>query len=290
MSRIGLLLLSLLWTLSVCARTSLPGNGTADSLPVLRPVVSAYTVEAGGSRLADTYLTPLIYNGWDVAFSYERMQAMKFSPEKWVMQLRAGLNFDRTHNRVGNASMWNINLHVDWGMMHRWRLPFGISLAAGGSTMLQGGCLYSTRNGNNPASARAAWTVNATGMAVWNFKIARLPIALRYQPVLPVAGVFFSPEYGQLYYEIYLGDRSGLVNGAWWGNYFGMENLVTADFRFGDTSLRIGYRGNILSTKVNNIVTRAVTNCFVIGVSGEWVSLSSRHAIDRQARIVSALY
>ena len=45
----------------------------ADS--VVRPVLSAYMVEAGSAHVCDTYLTPLHYSGWSAAFSYERMQA-----------------------------------------------------------------------------------------------------------------------------------------------------------------------------------------------------------------------
>ena len=67
------------------------------------------------------------------------------------------------------------------------------------------------------------------------------------------------------------------------------SNLLTADLRFGATALRIGYRGRVASSKVNNIVTREITNAFVIGVSGEWLSLSpGRTAIDE--KIISAYY
>lgn len=139
-------------------------------------------------------------------------------------------------------------------------------------------------------AVEAAWTVNLTGYAAWNTRIGRLPLTLRYQPTLPVAGVFFSPDYGELFYEISLGNRSGLVHCAWWGNYFRMENLVTADLHFGATCLRLGLRSNVLSTKVNNIVTRVVTTAAVIGISGEWMSLNPSRGIDSKARIISALY
>ena len=61
----------------------------------LRPVTSSYTYEIGGATLANTYLTPLKYKGWDMALNYERMQAMKFNPEKWVMRLTAGIDLNR---------------------------------------------------------------------------------------------------------------------------------------------------------------------------------------------------
>ena len=175
-------------------------------------------------------------------------------------------------------------------MMHRWQVAKGVTLAAGGSTTLDLGCRYSMRNGNNPASVRAAWTVNATGYAAWNFNIGSLPVTLCYQPTLPVIGAFFAPEYGQLYYEMYLGNWDGLAHAAHWGNYFEMENVITADLRFSATSLRIGYRNSILSTHINNITTRMATHGIVLGLTHEWVSLSSRKGLDADARIISALY
>lgn len=259
---------------------------------ICRPVTAAYTLEAGSAHLNDTYLTPLKYTGQNYALGYERMQAMKFSPEKWVMQLGGRLNFGRTLNPARNATMYDLSLELSWGMMHRWDIYAlsGLRLYGGGMTSLDVGALYLSRNGNNPVSAKAAWTVGLTGAAVYNFSISRLPICLRYQPTLPVTGVFFSPDYGELYYEIYLGNHKGLAHMAHWGNYFRLDNLLTADLRLGSTNLRLGYRNDILSTKVNNIVSQRITHTFIIGVSGEWMSLPRSGVLSPKAKIISALY
>ena len=267
-------------------------DDTSLTEPVIRPVTSAYTIEGGSSHIADTYLTPLRYSGWTTALSYERMQAMRFDPERWVMRLTTSFALEKTDNPSRNASVWGVDANVSWGMMRRFHLSSvpSLTLAGGGSAELNIGALYSTRNGNNPVSAKASATVNITGYATWNFTLWRLPVTVRYQPTLPVAGAFFSPDYGELYYEIYLGDTSGLAHAAWWGNYFRLDNLLTADLHFGGTSLRLGYHGNILSTKVNDIVTRNISHCAVVGVTGEWMTLNRRHPISKEARIISALY
>lgn len=261
-----------------------------DEPTTLRPVTSSYTYEIGGATLANTYLTPLKYKGWDMALNYERMQAMKFNPEKWVMRLTAGIDLNRTDNPAKNATMWRLVADFSWGMTYRFKLPHNITLAGGGSTSLDLGCVYNARNGNNPVAVEAAWTVNLTGYASWNAKIGRLPVTLRYQPTIPLTGVFFSPDYGELFYEIYLGNHSGLAHCAWWGNYFRMENLVTADMHLGATSLRVGFRNNILSTSINDITTRTITYSAVIGVTTEWISLNPSRKADNNARIISALY
>ena len=262
----------------------------ADSVAPLRPVAAAYTLEAGSSQIVNTYLTPLRYSGMEMAFRYERMQAMRFNPDKWVMRLAAALKLDRTENPAKNAEMWRINGDLTWGMTYRWRLPHNITLAAGGSAGINLGVLYNQRNGNNPVAVEAAFTLNATGYASWQTRIGRLPITLRYQPTLPLTGIFFSPDYGELFYEIYLGNDKGLVHPAWWGNYFRFDNLLTADLHLGKTALRVGLAADVLSTKVNNITTRNVSWRAAIGVAGEWLSINPYKGLDRQARIISALY
>lgn len=257
---------------------------------ILRPVMSAYTIEAGSSHVTDTYLSPLSYTGQTAAFAYDRMQAMKFNPDKWVMGLRIEVGMDHTENPARNATIWGAGIASRWAMMYRLPVNSPVKFAVGGSTGINLGALYTTRNGNNPVAAKASWTVNLTGMATWSTRIGRLPLTLCYRPTLPLTGVFFSQGYGELYYEIYLGNRHGLVHGAWPGNYFSLDNLATADLRFGATNLRLGYHNTILSTKVNNIVTRMITHSVVVGVSGEWIGFDRRSGISAPTRVISAIY
>lgn len=281
--RIVLNIMSMLLPLLVAAQN--------DTVEIVRPVASAWEIGVGSSTIADTYLSPLKYDGLEFSLRYERRRAMKFNPEQWTMQFATEAVIDKTDNPMRYASMWYGGLDLSWGMTHRWRLPHNIIVSAGGSTSLDAGCIYSTRNGNNPASAKAAWTLNLTGDISWSTRLANRKLILRYQPTLPVIGAFFAPDYGELYYEIYLGNHSGLCHCAWWGNYFKMENRVTADWYLGKaTALRIGYDGNILSTKVNDVVTEMISHCVVVGVSGEWLSLASSRSLQTDARIISAIY
>ena len=57
-----------------CFLSAHAADGDTDTEAVVRPVTAAYTVEAGTSHLADTYLTPLKYSGWSMGLGYERMQ------------------------------------------------------------------------------------------------------------------------------------------------------------------------------------------------------------------------
>ena len=60
--------------LSLAATAAVAQNDSA-AVEILRPVTSAYSIEVGSSHLTDTYLTPLNYDGWTAAMSYERLQA-----------------------------------------------------------------------------------------------------------------------------------------------------------------------------------------------------------------------
>lgn len=272
----------------IAAASSLSASEPEEIL--LRPVTAAYTIEAGSSHLADTYLSPIRYSGWSLGAGYSRMQAMKFSPEKWVMALDTRVAAERTLNRVGNATMWYWGLDLHWAMMRRVRPASGFTVGFGAGPGLKAGCLYSQRNGNNPASAKAAFTIDLTGYVAWNTRVGRLPLTLIYRPSIPLTGVFFAPDYGELYYEIYLGNHSGLARMAWWGNYFALDHILAVDLHLGTTSLRIGYSGQFLSTKASDITSRMARHCAVVGVAGEWLSVSPRKKISPKARMINALY
>lgn len=264
-----------------------------DSIPKpIRPVTSAYMLNVGGASILDTYLTPIRYKGYNLRLGYERLQAMKFSPQRWVMQMSFGLNYDNVQNIVKNRTMHALMIDFEWGMMRKWDnilLP-SLKLYAGGSTAFKGGVIYNQYNSNNPVSAKIRWGVNLTGMIAYNVKIGKLPITLRYQPTIPMLGVFFSPDYGEAFYEIYIGNYANMIHFGWWGNRFDMTNLFTADLHFGATCLRIGYRGTIESSWVNNLNTQIFTNSAVIGISGEWINLNPSKKINSDAAIISALY
>lgn len=262
----------------------------SDSVETLRPVFSAYQLTAGSSHSADTYLSPLEYDGWSAGFGYQRLQAMKFDPLKWVMQLKFDVSFSRTLSPSRNSTLLYAGIGGSWAMMRRWRLPYNLSVGIGPGVSLDAGCYYMSRNGNNPASAKASLTIDASAYASWSTRIASIPVTLRYQAQLPVTGAFFSPDYGELYYEIYLGNHSGLAHCAWWGNYLNYNHQLIADINLGSTSLRIGYEGKYLSTKVNDLVTHSFNHSAIIGISCEWFTLSYKRPLSTQAKIISATY
>lgn len=274
------------------AQTDSVATFSEETLPIERPTINTFEAEVGRASILDTYLTPLRYTGVNLRLGYEGMRSTGFAPEQWIRQWRVGLEYANVQNPAGNHTMHSGMIEGSWGMMRRWRNVFTDKLDPylGFSTRLRGGALYCSHNSNNPASAKAHWSVNLSAMAVYNTHIGRLPVTLRYQAVLPVAGAFFAMEYGQSYYELSLGNTSGIVHFGWWGNRFDMENIATADLHFGKTVLRVGYRGHIETSYVHHINNRIFTHGFVIGISGEWMRLTPGKSTIPKTRVVSAMY
>ena len=261
--------------LAILLLSVLPLRADGDDMP--RPVTASYTVGVGSSHLTDTYLSPISYSGWSTSLAYRRMQAAPFSPGRLTMMLDLSATLDRARNPARNSTMWGALLRLEWGLARRWTPVPSLTLAAGGTLSAEGGVIYNARNGNNPASAKGAVTLNLTGYAAWNVRVGRLPVTLLYRPTLPLAGAFFSPDYGELYYEIYLGNRSGLVHAAWPGSWFNLDNLVAADLHlWRGTSLRVGYQGRVHSSKASGIVNNISRHTFIIGITGNWISTDRR--------------
>jgi len=98
-------------------------------------------------------------------------------------------------------------------------------------------------------------------------RFGRLPVTFADRASLPTAGVFFCPEYGEAYYEIYLGNHSNLAHFGWWGNCFGIDNHLTMTLHFRNRrSLALGYRLYVRTNHANNLTNQYVRNAFTVAI------------------------
>lgn len=260
--------------LTLCAGANV--SAATDSIP--RPVTSTYMIEGGSSHLADTYLTPIKYSGWHTALTYSRRQMMKFAPERWVMSLTGQASVDGADNPARNATMYSLDFMASWGMERRYNPVDNMYMGIGGATTLSAGILYLSRNSNNPVAAKAAWTIDLSAYASYRLRIGRIPLTVGISARIPAIGAFFTPDYGELYYEIYLGNHRGLVQCAWPGNYRRADLRLWADVHFGGTTLRLGYHGDLRSTKAHDIVSRHMTHAMSVGIVTQWLSIDTRRS------------
>ena len=258
----------------------------------LRPVASISSVQYGHATELDTYISPVKYGGHAVALAHEMQRATGFSPLHWTHQLSFDVDYGYIHNHAGNHNAHALMVDARWALLHKWSnvLTQGLHLQLGGATQFRGGVLYNEHNSNNVVSARIHWNVGAMGQAIYNTHIKRLPITIRYQAALPVAGVFFSPDYDEAYYEIYLGNHSNLAHFGWWGNRFDLDHMLSTDLHLGSTILRIGYRNRINTSWINHINTRSIAHYIVIGIGGEFLRVNSKRNSKINNNIISSMY
>lgn len=277
--------LSLTATLAAMLSAISPSYAQESEAVESRPVTSVYSLDFGGERAQATYLSPLKYKGWVAGASGSWKKALPQNPQHLVMNFDARVAGSRMLNPDKNATMVGFNGSFSWGMSRRWRFADKWQLTAGGNVGIDGGILYLIRNGNNPVNAMASANLGLQACISKVWHIGRLPLLVSDEAKLPSLGIFFSPEYGEPYYEIYLGNHSGLAHCGWWGNNFRLTNLLSVDFDFGRTAMRIGYRFEANTSYVCHLNTNIYTHSFVIGVIPQGLGLKKRTPVSNVTKV-----
>lgn len=270
-SNLVILILFLLSSLSLQAQVAV------DSLEAHRFITRATMYGVGHTNVFDTYLSPQEYTGLEFRFARETMRQAKCVSGNTFIQNYFQAYVGYTENRAENNNTFNGLMTWNYGLFHRFRLTEHFQLLGGGMGDLNGGFIYNLRNSNNPASAKAYFNLAASGMAIWDVKIKRYPLRLRYQVLLPVAGVMFSPQYGQSYYEIFtLGNAHGIINFTSLHNQPALRQSLSVDFPVGNSTLRLGYLCDLQQSKVNDLKTHTFSHVFMVGFVKELYRLPNK--------------
>lgn len=262
--------------LMLCAASVVLGQ--SESKISIKKTVNQSTLFGVGSMiLTDTYLSPLEYNGLSLSLFYERLNATSLFKGKMLLQQQVFLQSASTDNPISNAKTYygKIDYHL-----HGFYPIFksnSFRLLGGAGTELSLGGIYNIRNSNNPAQLKTSVNLNASLLAFYKLKL----LTLRWQVTSPLVGAFFSPDYGQSYYEIFvLKNNSGVVHFATLANQRGLRNYITADYPMGKITLRAGYLRNYYRTEVNNLITSISSHQFMIGVAFESLSFGRKDIIN----------
>lgn len=256
--------------------TSFAGLHAQENINESRPVTGIYSLEFGHTVVKATYLSPLSYSGTQYGAWGSWSKAMPFNPEHAVMDFEGELNFCNLLNPAKTARMVGLNAEFSWDMAWRQKFANNFQVTAGGGLDISGGAYYLLRNSNNPVEALVNVSLMFCASASKHFKLGKLPILISDRVKLPSLGVFFSPEYGETYYEIYLGNRKGLAHCGWWGNNFRIDNLLSVTLDFGKTAMMVGYKLEAYNQWANHLNTKIITNSFVIGVIPGGIGIKSR--------------
>lgn len=217
--------------------------------------------------MVDTYLSPLRYTGPTLSLSGKWEHHPRWGARNVDMVFHAALTGTTATPPATIPRIYFGGIDFSWGLRKAWQATSALSISAGAEAELDVGCMYLPGNGNNPATAKAGIGLGLSIEGSYQLHIGKLPVAIADEVRLPSVSAFFSQQYGEPYYEIYLGNHRGLVHAGWWGNRFCIDNLLSARFHLSGIALIAGYRFRVNSSYVCSINYQRVENNFVIGIS-----------------------
>lgn len=232
-----------------------------------RPIIQIYSLEVGEHFAKATYLSPCRYHGSDWSVAGRWGKRLSFAPNRARMDFdfRASL-WPQLVNPAGYVAMQGFELDGSWQMSAFFNIHNLFNIAVGGGPELSGGVLILMRNSNNPVAVDLSASL-AAGVSIWrNFKIGRLPVTAEWRLRSPLVGAFFMPQFGETFYEIYLGNRAGLAHASWPGNHFRINSLASLRLNFGKTAMEVGYRFITDSRHANNLTDSQFTHAVSIGI------------------------
>lgn len=229
-------------------------------------ITSSRMIGIGGTNILDTYLSAEHFKG--VGASFVATVERKRPYCRWSTLMEHEANLSYVHDRANSRKELEGAYNFYWGKLYNWHLlDHRLTLQAGGVANASLGFIYNTSNSNNPAQARAHLNIMPTGVAAYRFRLFHKPMVARYELNLPLAGVMFSPNYGQSYYEIFnRGDYDHNVVFTTFVTAPEWRQMLTLDVNLtGSWMLRIGYLGNYQQYKVNRLKQHVYTHRLLIG-------------------------
>ena len=237
-----------------------------DSLRHQRYVTRATTYGVGFTNVYDTYLSPVEYKGVEFRLMRESIRLTQLADGKLSLQSLFQVHVAYTKNDVETGSCLSGLVNWNYALHYQFRIGEHLKLLAGGAGEINGGFIYNMRNSNNPASAKAYLNLAASGMAIYNFRIKKYPMTLRYQCNLPLLGVMFSPDHHQSYYEIFtLGHANKVVRFTSLHNQPSLRQMVSLDFPIRDSKMRVSYVCDLQQSHLNGLRTHTYSHAFLIG-------------------------
>lgn len=228
-------------------------------------------VGIGGSAILDTYISQEKFSGLGVSFLNIREQHK--TGRRWGSIIEHEVDLSKTDDRSKTVGELEGCYNLYWGRYRQWRLlDDRLRLQAGGLMNATLGFIYDMSGSNNPAQARAALLLMPAAVGNYDFPLLGQSFTLRYELNVPLAGLMFSPNYGQSYYEIFsLGNYDHNLAPTTFVSAPCFRQLLTLDWKAGKQwDLRIGYLGNYQQAQVNNLKQHVYTSRFMIGIVKKW--------------------
>jgi hypothetical protein len=242
------------------------------------PVNQSTLIGIGKAYLEDSYLSPIKYEGIAISLLHDRIKASRKYGSNILIQNQFRIQTAITKNpTLSSSEYWgnlNYNLNIFYPLIDSGKLR----LYGGGGTEALFGGIYNVRNTNNPGSLKTYVNLNLSSMVLYKLR----NLSLRWQLSTPFAGMFFSPEYGHSYYEIFtLGNDKGTVHFGSFHNQLALRSYFTVDIPFKNLTIRTGYLWDYYATDVNELITRTNAHQFMLGLAFESLYVGGKRAQDK---------
>ena len=220
----------------------------------------------GPTNILDTYLSQEKFAGSGLTFLH--ITQKERPGKRWTTILQHEANFSIADDRAERSEEMEGAYSIYWGRYLTFRLPGNWRLEAGGVLNGNVGFIYNTSNSNNPAQARFSINVMPSAVITKPFCLFGQQFAARYELDLPLAGLMFSPNYGQSYYEIFnRGNYDHNLVPTTLISAPSLRHQLTIDWRASRTwDLRVGYLGNYQQAEVNHLKQHIYNHRLMIGV------------------------
>lgn len=221
---------------------------------------------AGAANVLDTYLSPLEYTGPNLGVLHRTERTARWGGGRVTAHSLYTGHLAYLHSPTDDGMEWDTELTAAGGWLYNWRPAPRWRLAAGGLMELSGGFTYNTRGSNNPAQGRMGLSLAASGLGEYRFPLFGGEAVARAMTDVQLAGMQFSPEYGQSYYEIFsLGHSSGIIHLTQPGNCPTVRLQAQFSVPIKKARLTVGYLGDIRQSKLGGLKRHAWRHTLMLG-------------------------
>ena len=228
--------------------------------------LNAFTI--GETNLLDTYLTPEEYKGLEMRLLFQSYRTSRHHKNRHYILTHQG-HFAYPQNRAESNNMIAAFYHLQYAW--RWHKDMMLAnnplhLEGGVGIEATMGYIHNTRNSNNPVQAKVNANIVPTCMASYPFHVRNKEWRVNYEVAFPLAGLMFSPNYGQSYYEIFgIGDYDHNIVATSLHNRPSLRHALTIDIPIRKVYLRMGYFGDYQQEKVNGLKFHNYSHQLFIG-------------------------
>ncbi len=263
--------------MKICRATKIMGIAAMLAMPMTKAHSQSDTlgmksrmIAVGAANVLDTYLSPEKYKGTEVRYIYHSTRPTRWKDIEQTVMHQGELTMVK--NRADNNNELGAQYNLQYHMRRRWQLTPQLAMAAGAAIDTHLGFLYNTRNSNNPAQAQACLNIGPSAAVSYSTRIKSIELLIGYEAMAPLAGVMFSPNYGQSYYEIFSkGNYDHNVVFTTIATTPSLMHMLTVDLRpwkrWSRTFLRIGYMGDYQQARINNLKQHHYSHMFILGIS-----------------------